>query len=67
MTKKRPKRADERTELVGAFVPAAVRKVILQIADNEGVTVSYAARQLLEESPRVKRGLKTLQTAEARA
>jgi hypothetical protein len=58
MAKKRPKRADERTELVGAFVPPAVRRVILQIADSDGVTVSYAARQLLEESPRVRKGLK---------
>jgi hypothetical protein len=65
MERKRPKRTAQPTELVGGFVPPPVKKIILDFADEKGVTVSYALRQLLEESPRVKRGLKELKTAEA--
>lgn len=58
MAKKRPKRTDERTELVAGFVPPAIRRIIVSMADDEQVTVSYKVRQLLEESPPVKKALK---------
>jgi hypothetical protein len=51
--------------MVGGFVPPAVKEVIERIAEREDHTASFTLRRLLEESPRVKRELKNLQTANA--
>jgi hypothetical protein len=54
-----------RSVMVGGFVPPAVKEVIERIAEREDHTASFTLRRLLEESPRVKRELKNLQTANA--
>lgn len=58
MAKKRPKRAAERTVIVAGFVPPAVKQVIISMADEDEVTISYKLRQLLEASPLVRKALK---------
>ena len=60
MAKKRPKRTDERTEIVAGFVPPAVKRAIIGLADKDDVTVSYKVRQLLESSPLVQKALKAV-------
>jgi hypothetical protein len=57
MTKKRPKRTDERTVIVAGFVPPDIKRAIVSLADKEEVTVSYKVRQLLEGSPSVQKEL----------